>query len=67
MSEQKTLADLGVTIKEIWLNRVVDSTTGQVIQEFDPPQLWWKEDNSVFESDEEAKVILFNCKFYKGE
>lgn len=67
MSKQKTLADLGVTIKEIWLNRVVDSITGEVVQEFDPPQLWWKEDNSAFEPDEEAKVMLLNCKLYKGE
>ena len=52
----KTLADLNIDVKEIWLNRIVDRTTNEIVQEFDPPVLWWKEGDSVFESYE--KVII---------
>ena len=52
----KTLADLGVSIKEIYLNRIVDRTTGEVIQEFKPPYLWWREGDSVFDPYEEVKL-----------
>lgn len=49
----KTLADLNIDIKEIYLNRIVDRTTGEIVQEFDPPVLWWKEGDPVFDPDQE--------------
>ena len=57
----KTLADFDVSIKEIYLNRIVDRTTGEVIREFDPPVLWWKEGNVVFEPYEEVKLTKIKC------
>ena len=57
----KTLTDLGVNIKEIYLNRIVDRTTGEVIQEFKPPYLWWKEGDSVFNPYEEVKLTKIKC------
>ena len=57
----KTLANLGVSIKEIYLIRIFDRTTGEVIQEFDPPVLWWKERDVVFEPYEEVKLTKIKC------
>ena len=57
----KTLADLDVSIKEIYLNRIVDRTTGEVIQEFKPPYLWWREGDSVFNPYEEVKLTKIKC------
>lgn len=57
----KTLADLDVSIKEIYLNRIVDRTTGEVIQEFKPPYLWWKDGDSVFNPYEEVKLTKIKC------
>jgi len=57
----KTLADLNVSIEEIYLNRIVDRTTGEVIQEFKPPYLWWREGDSVFNPYEEVKLTKIKC------
>ena len=59
--KDKTLADLDVSIKEIYLNRIVDRTTGEVIQEFKPPYLWWREGDPVFNPYEEVKLTKIKC------
>ena len=52
----KTLADLNVGIKEIQITRIVDRTTDETIEEFDPPIVLWKEGDPVFEPYEEVMV-----------
>ena len=52
----KTLADLNVGIKEIQLTRIFDRTTDEIIEEFDPPIVLWKEGDPVFEPYEEVVV-----------
>ena len=52
----KTLADLNVGIKEIQLTRIFDRTTDEIIEEFDPPIVLWKEGDPVFEPYEEVIV-----------
>lgn len=52
----KTLADLNVDIKEIQLTRIFDRTTDEIIEEFDPPIVLWKEGDPAFEPYEEVIV-----------
>ncbi len=52
----KTLADLNVGIKEIQLTRIFDRTTDEIIEEFNPPIVLWKDGDSVFEPYEEVVV-----------
>ena len=52
----KTLADLNVDIKEIQLTRIFDRTTNEIVEEFDPPIVLWKDGDPVFEPYEEVIV-----------
>ena len=52
----KTLADLNVDIKEIQLTRIFDRTTDEIIEEFDPPIVLWKEGDPAFEPYEKVPV-----------
>ena len=52
----KTLADLNVDIKEIQLTRIFDRTTNEIVEEFDPPVVLWKEGDPVLEPYEEVIV-----------
>ena len=38
-------------IKEIYFDEIIDSKTGETVVKFDPPALWWKDEDTEKGSD----------------